>query len=49
VIPSNIELLPNVKLYALHAADGTAIAVTDSRAIAFGAAIMNNYLPLSVH
>ena len=49
VIPSDIELLPNVKLYALHSADGTAIAVTDNRAIAFGAAVMNNFLPMSVH
>lgn len=49
VVPSDIALLPNVKLYALRTADGMAIAVTDSRATAYGAAVRNNLVPLSVH
>jgi hypothetical protein len=49
VVPSEIKLPPNVKLYALHAADGTTLGVTDNWASAYGTAVQNNFVPLSVH
>ena len=49
VIPSDIKLPANVKLYALHAADGTTLGVTDNWASAYGAAVQHNFVPLSVH
>ena len=49
LIPSEIQLPPDVKLYALHAADGTALGVTDNWASAYNAAVQNNFVPLSVH
>jgi hypothetical protein len=38
-----------VKLYALHAADGTTLGITDNWASAYSAAVQNNFVPLSVH
>jgi hypothetical protein len=49
VIPSEIKLPANVKLYALHAADGTTLGITDNWAAAYSAAVQNNFVPLSVH
>lgn len=49
VIPSEIKLPRNVKLYALHAADGTTLGITDNWAAAYSAAVQNNFVPLSVH
>ncbi len=49
LIPSEIQLPPGVKLYALHAADGTTLGVTDDRDAAYNAALQNNFVPLSVH
>ena len=49
VIPSEIKLPANVKLYALHAADGTTLGITDNWASAYTAAVQNNFVPLSVH
>jgi len=49
LIPSEIALPPGVKLYALHAADGTTLGVTDNWASAYNAAVQNNFVPLSVH
>jgi len=49
VIPSEIKLPPGVKLYALHAADGTTLGITDTWASAYTAAVQNNFVPLSVH
>jgi len=49
LIPSEIHLPPGVKLYALHAADGTTLGVTDNWASAYNAAVQNNFVPLSVH
>jgi len=48
-IPSEIELPPGVKLYALHAANGATIGVSDSWAAAYDAAVENNLVPVSVH
>jgi len=49
VIPSEIKLPDNVKLFALHAADGTTLGITDNWAAAYSAAVQNNFVPLSVH
>jgi len=49
VIPSEIKLPNGVKLYALHAADGTTLGITDTWASAYSAAVQNNFVPLSVH
>jgi hypothetical protein len=49
VIPSEIKLPPDVKLYALHAADGTTLGITDTWNSAYSAAVQNNFVPLSVH
>ena len=49
VIPSEIKLPRDVKLYALHAADGTTLGITDNWNSAYSAAVQNNFVPLSVH
>jgi hypothetical protein len=49
VVPSEIRLPQNVKLFALHAADGTTLGITDNWASAYSAAVQNNFVPLSVH
>jgi hypothetical protein len=49
IIPSEIKLPTGVKLYALHAADGTTLGITDTWASAYSAAVQNNFVPLSVH
>jgi len=49
VVPSEIRLPENVKLFALHAADGTTLGITDNWASAYSAAVQNNFVPLSVH
>jgi hypothetical protein len=49
VIPSEIKLPPDVTLYALHAADGTTLGITDTWNSAYSAAVQNNFVPLSVH
>jgi hypothetical protein len=48
-IPSGIELPSGIKLFALHAADGTTLGITDNWASAYSAAVQNNFLPVSVH
>jgi hypothetical protein len=49
VIPSEIKLPQDVKLFALHAADGTTLGITDDWNSAYSAAVQNNFVPLSVH
>jgi hypothetical protein len=49
VIPSEIKLPANVKLFALHAADGRTLGITDNWASAYSAAVQNNFVPVSVH
>jgi hypothetical protein len=49
VIPSEIKLPLGIKLYALHAADGTTLGITDTWDSAYSAAVQNNFVPLSVH
>ncbi len=46
----NIEGIPaGINLYAVHAADGTPLALTDSRQAAIGHAMEDDLEPVSVH
>jgi hypothetical protein len=49
LIPPGIELPPGVKLYVLHAIDGSVLGYTDAYASAYGAAVQNDLTPVSVH
>ncbi len=49
MFPQAPEIAPGVKLFALHAADGTPIMVTDSREAAIAHAWSNELQTLSVH
>jgi len=49
IIPPGIELPPGVKLYVLHATDGSVLGYTDAYASAYGAAVQNDLTPVSVH
>jgi hypothetical protein len=49
LIPSDIKVPEGVKFYAIHAADGTRLGVTDNWASAYGAAVQNEFVPVSVH
>ena len=40
---------PGIKLYVLHAVDGSVLGYTDAYASAYGAAVQNNLTPVSVH
>ncbi|MCJ8144461.1 DUF1150 domain-containing protein [Ancylobacter sp. A5.8] len=43
------QLAPGLKLFTLHAADGTPIMLTDSREACIASAMQNELAPLSVH
>ena len=47
--PQAPELQPGLRLFALHAADGTPILVTDSREAAIANAITHELETVSVH
>jgi hypothetical protein len=47
--PQAPELEPGMKLFALHAADGTPILVTDSREAAIANAMTHELETVSVH
>jgi len=49
LFPQAPELEPGVKLFALHAADGTPIMLTDSREAAVANAWSQELEPVSVH
>jgi hypothetical protein len=49
LIPANVELPQGVKLYVLHAEDGSVLGYTDAYASAYGAAVQNELTPVSVH
>ena len=49
LIPPGIELPPGGKIYVLHAADGSVIGVTDDYDTAYGAAVQNQFRPVSLH
>lgn len=47
--PQAPELVPGMKLFALHAADGTPILVTDSREAAIANAMTHELEAVSLH
>jgi hypothetical protein len=49
LIPPGIELPPGAKVYVLHGADGRVLGITDAWDSAYGAAVQNEFVPLSVH
>lgn len=49
LIPANVELPKGMKLYVVHAEDGTVLGYTDAYASAYGAAVQNELTPVSVH
>src|SRR6202012_733061 len=49
LIPANIDLPDGMKLYVLHAEDGSVLGFTDGYASAYGAAGQNELPPVSVH
>lgn len=49
LIPKDAHIPRGTKLFTVHAADGTPFAITDSWAGAYGAAVQNEMVPLSVH
>jgi len=49
LIPPGIELPPGVKLYVLHASDGSILGFTDAWESAYGAAVQNELTPVSLH
>lgn len=49
ILPSDIKLPDGLKLFAIYAADGTPIAIMDNWESAYGAAVQNDFVPMSVH
>jgi len=49
IIPPGIRLPDGVKLYVLHAIDGSVLGYTDTWDTAYGTAVQNELTPLSVH
>ena len=49
LIPPGIELPPGGKIYVLHAEDGSVIGFTDDYETAYGAAVQNQFKPVSLH
>ncbi|HSC19777.1 MAG TPA: DUF1150 family protein [Rhizomicrobium sp.] len=49
IVPPGIQLPQGVKLYVLHALDGSVLGYTDSWDSAYGAAVQNELTPMSVH
>ena len=49
LLPDNIELPKGMKLYVLHAEDGSVLGFTDGYASAYGAAVQNELTPVSLH
>ncbi|MFG1299404.1 DUF1150 domain-containing protein [Xanthobacter sp. V3C-3] len=49
LFPQAPEIAPGMKLFTLHAADGTPIMLTDSREAALANAMEHDLVPVSVH
>lgn len=49
LIPAHVDLPAGMKLYVLHAEDGSVLGFTDGYASAYGAALQNELTPVSVH
>jgi hypothetical protein len=48
-VPDHVTIDPEAILYAVHAADGSQLAVLENRGAAFAAARGNELQPVSVH
>jgi len=49
LIPGDVDLPAGVKLYVLHAEDGSVLGFTDGYDSAYGAAVQNEFTPVSLH
>jgi hypothetical protein len=49
LIPPGIKLPEGAKIYVLHAVDGTVLGFTNAWESAYGAAVQNEFTPVSVH
>ncbi|GEM_PF-577305 len=49
IMPEGIKVPDDLKLYVLHAVDGSVLGYTDSWATAYGAAVQNELTPVSLH
>jgi hypothetical protein len=49
ILPAGIKLPQGIKLYVLHAEDGSVLGYTDGYDSAYGAAVQNELTPVSVH
>ena len=49
LFPTLNDIPDEVKIYAVHAADGTPIALADTRSAAVGNAMEQNLHPVSIH
>ncbi len=49
ILPPGIRIPDHVKLYVLHGSDGRVLGFTDAWESAYGAALQNELMPLSVH
>ncbi|HTQ13667.1 MAG TPA: DUF1150 family protein [Rhizomicrobium sp.] len=49
IVPEGVKIPDGVKLYVLHAVDGTVLGFTDAYESAYGAAVQNELTPVSVH
>ena len=49
LLPENIELPDGTMLYVLHGFDGRVLGYTDAYDSAYGAALQNELIPVSVH
>jgi hypothetical protein len=49
LIPPGIELPPGGKLFVVHASDGRVLGFTEDYNTAYGAAVQNEFTPVSLH
>jgi hypothetical protein len=49
LIPANTELPDGMKLYVVHAEDGSVLGFTDGYESAYGAVVQNELTPVSLH
>ena len=49
IIPPGIKIPDGVKLYVLHAVDGSVLGFTDAWESAYGTAVQNEFVPVRVH
>jgi hypothetical protein len=49
ILPPGIRMPDHMKLYVLHGSDGRVLGFTDAWESAYGAALQNELMPLSLH